>query len=97
MRAFAELTGRRYGLFEYVGDPDAERVIVIMGSGAETVHETVDYLTARGEKVGVLKVRLYRPFARPRSWPRCRDACAASPCSIGRRSRARRAIRSTST
>ncbi len=64
MRAFAELTGRRYGLFEYAGDPAAERVIVLMGSGAETTHEAVDYLTARGEKVGVLKVRLYRPFAR---------------------------------
>src|SRR5262249_52028710 len=57
-------TGRRYGLLEYVGDPAADRVIVLMGSGAETVHETVDYLTARGDKVGVLKVRLYRPFAR---------------------------------
>src|SRR4051794_22841972 len=64
MRTFAEMTGRRYGLFEYAGDPAAERVIVLMGSGAETVHETVDHLTARGEKVGVLKVRLYRPFAR---------------------------------
>src|SRR6478736_3022263 len=64
MQAFAARTGRRYGLFEYVGDPAAERVIVIMGSGAETVHETVAYMTARGEKVGVLKVRLYRPFAR---------------------------------
>jgi len=64
MQSFAARTGRRYGLFEYVGDPAAERVIVIMGSGADTVHETVEYLTARGEKVGVLKVRLYRPFAR---------------------------------
>jgi pyruvate-ferredoxin/flavodoxin oxidoreductase len=64
MDKFAALTGRRYGLFEYVGDPAAERVIVIMGSGAETVHETVAYMTAQGEKVGVLKVRLYRPFAR---------------------------------
>ena len=59
---FAELTGRRYGLVDYVGAPDAERVIVIMGSGAETVHETVEHLNARGERVGVLKVRLYRPF-----------------------------------
>ena len=48
----------------YAGDPDAERVIVLMGSGAETVHEVTDFLAARGEKVGVLKVRLYRPFAR---------------------------------
>lgn len=62
MDDFARLTGRQYHLFEYYGAPDAERVIVLMGSGAETAHETVDYLTARGEKVGVLKVRLYRPF-----------------------------------
>jgi pyruvate-ferredoxin/flavodoxin oxidoreductase len=65
MKAFGDLTGRRYGLFEYVGAPDAERVIVLMGSGAETAHEATDYLTARGDKVGVLKVRLYRPFSRP--------------------------------
>ena len=51
-----------YHLFDYVGAPDAERVIILMGSGAETVHETVEYLNARGEKVGVLKVRLFRPF-----------------------------------
>ncbi|MCB0157905.1 MAG: pyruvate:ferredoxin (flavodoxin) oxidoreductase, partial [Caldilineaceae bacterium] len=63
MDEFAALTGRRYHLFDYVGAPDAERVIVIMGSGAETLHETVDYLVAQGEKVGVLKVRLYRPFS----------------------------------
>jgi len=62
MQRLAELTGRRYSLFEYIGDPHAERVIVIMGSGADTVHETVEHMTARGEKVGVLKVRLYRPF-----------------------------------
>ena len=59
---FAALSGRRYRLFDYVGAADAERVIVLMGSGAETAHETVDHLTARGDKVGVLKVRLYRPF-----------------------------------
>ena len=63
MDRFAALTGRSYHLFDYVGAPDAERVIVIMGSGAETVHETVEYLVERGEKVGVLKVRLYRPFS----------------------------------
>ncbi|MEP7336739.1 MAG: pyruvate:ferredoxin (flavodoxin) oxidoreductase [Acidobacteriota bacterium] len=62
MDKFARLTGRQYRLFEYHGPADAERVIVLMGSGAEAAHETVDYLTARGEKVGVLKVRLYRPF-----------------------------------
>jgi pyruvate-ferredoxin/flavodoxin oxidoreductase len=63
MDKFARLVGRQYHLFEYVGAPDAERVLVLMGSGAETAQETVDYLAARGEKVGVLKVRLYRPFA----------------------------------
>jgi pyruvate-ferredoxin/flavodoxin oxidoreductase len=63
MARFAERTGRRYGLYDYVGHPEAERVIVIMGSAAETTHETVDWLVERGERVGVLKVRLYRPFA----------------------------------
>ncbi len=63
MDQFAGLTGRQYHLFDYAGASDAERVIVVMGSGAETVQETVDHLTASGEKVGVLKVRLYRPFA----------------------------------
>jgi len=64
MAKLGETTGRKYGLFEYVGHPDAERVIVIMGSGAETVHETVEHLSAQGEKVGLVKVRLYRPFNR---------------------------------
>jgi pyruvate-ferredoxin/flavodoxin oxidoreductase len=63
MDKFASLTGRQYKLYEYVGAEDAERVIIIMGSGAEAVEETVNHMTARGEKVGVLKVRLYRPFA----------------------------------
>ncbi|MGE5319717.1 MAG: pyruvate:ferredoxin (flavodoxin) oxidoreductase [Hyphomicrobiaceae bacterium] len=63
MDRFGALTGRHYKLFDYVGAADAERVIVLMGSGAETAHETVEHLVARGEKVGVLKVRLYRPFA----------------------------------
>jgi pyruvate-ferredoxin/flavodoxin oxidoreductase len=62
MDRFAELTGRSYGLVDYEGAPDAERVIVLMGSGADTVHETVENLVARGEKVGVVKIRLYRPF-----------------------------------
>ncbi|MCC7355413.1 MAG: pyruvate:ferredoxin (flavodoxin) oxidoreductase [Anaerolineae bacterium] len=59
----AGLVGRQYHLFDYVGAPDAERVIVMMGSGSEVAEETVDYLAKRGEKVGVLKVRLYRPFS----------------------------------
>jgi pyruvate-ferredoxin/flavodoxin oxidoreductase len=62
MDRFAKLTGRQYRLFDYVGAADAERVIVIMGSGAEVVHETVEHLNQAGEKVGLVKVRLYRPF-----------------------------------
>ena len=62
MNKFAEVVGRQYHLFDYVGAPDAERVIVMMGSGAEVAHETVEYLNAHGEKLGLLKVRLYRPF-----------------------------------
>ncbi|MGK7917135.1 MAG: pyruvate:ferredoxin (flavodoxin) oxidoreductase, partial [Prochloraceae cyanobacterium] len=62
MDRFAQLTGRQYHLYEYYGDPAAERVIVLMGSGCEAVAETADYLNASGEKVGLLKVRLYRPF-----------------------------------
>ncbi len=62
MDKFAELTGRRYRLFDYVGAPDAETVVILMASGCETAHETVEYLVDRGEKVGLVKVRLYRPF-----------------------------------
>ena len=58
MDKFAQVVGRSYHLFDYVGAPDAERVIVIMGSGAEAAHETVEHLNACGEKVGLLKVRL---------------------------------------
>ena len=63
MDRFGALTGRHYRLFDYVGAPDAERVIVVMGSAAETVEETVEHLVARGEKVGLLKLRLFRPLA----------------------------------
>jgi pyruvate-ferredoxin/flavodoxin oxidoreductase len=63
MDKFAQVTGRHYNLFDYYGDPNAERVVVIMGSGGETVVETVKYLAARGEKVGAVLVRLYRPFS----------------------------------
>ena len=62
MDQFAQITGRRYNMVDYVGAPDAERVIVMMGSGAECAHETVEHLVEQGEKVGLLKVRLYRPF-----------------------------------
>jgi pyruvate-ferredoxin/flavodoxin oxidoreductase len=63
MDKVAEKIGRHYHLFDYVGAPDAEKVVVIMGSGADTVDATVKYLVDRGEKVGVVKVRLYRPFS----------------------------------
>jgi pyruvate-ferredoxin/flavodoxin oxidoreductase len=63
MDRFAALVGRQYRLFDYIGAPDAERVIVIMGSGAETAAETAKYLVKQGEKVGVLIVHLYRPFS----------------------------------
>jgi pyruvate-ferredoxin/flavodoxin oxidoreductase len=65
MEKFAALTGRRYGLFNYHGHPEAARVIVIMGSGTETVRETVDRMIGQGERVGVVTVRLYRPFSVP--------------------------------
>ncbi|MFZ6031052.1 MAG: pyruvate:ferredoxin (flavodoxin) oxidoreductase [Chloroflexota bacterium] len=75
MDKFASLTGRKYSLFWYDGAPDAERVIVVMGSGAETAYETAKYLNARGEKVGVLVVRLYRPFS-------VEDCAKALPASV---------------
>ncbi|HAD07650.1 MAG TPA: pyruvate:ferredoxin (flavodoxin) oxidoreductase, partial [Anaerolineaceae bacterium] len=68
LEKLAALTGRRYGLFDYVGAPDAERVIVAMGSACETAEETVEHLVKAGEKVGLIKVRLYRPFCREHFW-----------------------------
>ena len=63
MKQVADLTGRSYSLFDYVGHPEADRVIVSMGSSCETIEETIDYLMGKGEKVGLVKVRLYRPFS----------------------------------
>ena len=63
MRKIGQLTGRKYKPFDYVGDPNADRVIISMGSSCETIEEVVNYLTERGESVGLVKVRLYRPFA----------------------------------
>jgi pyruvate-ferredoxin/flavodoxin oxidoreductase len=64
MDQFAKLTGRQYHLFDYYGAPDAKRVVILMGSGAEAAEETVEYMTKRmEEKIGILKVRLYRPFS----------------------------------
>jgi pyruvate-ferredoxin/flavodoxin oxidoreductase len=77
MEKFEKVVGRSYHLFDYVGAPDAERVIVAMGSGAEVAHETVDALNARGEKLGLLKVRLYRPFS-------VKDFMEALPASVRR-------------
>ncbi|HEY6105973.1 MAG TPA: pyruvate:ferredoxin (flavodoxin) oxidoreductase, partial [Anaeromyxobacteraceae bacterium] len=63
MDDFARVVGRKYHLFDYVGHPEAERILVMMGSGCEAAHETVEFLAGRGEKVGLVKVRLYRPFS----------------------------------
>jgi pyruvate-ferredoxin/flavodoxin oxidoreductase len=63
MNALARLVGRSYGLFDYVGHPAPDRVLLMMGSGAETAHETVEWLNAHGERLGLIKVRLYRPFS----------------------------------
>jgi pyruvate-ferredoxin/flavodoxin oxidoreductase len=65
MERFATVTGRRYRLFDYHGHPEAERVVILMGSGAEAAHETVDWLISHGEKVGLVRVRLFRPFSLP--------------------------------
>ncbi len=75
MDKFAKLVGRQYHLFDYVGPKDAEKVIIVMGSAADTIHETVEYLASKGQKVGVVKVRLYRPFSR-------KDFIAALPKTV---------------
>jgi pyruvate-ferredoxin/flavodoxin oxidoreductase len=77
MDKFAGIVGRQYRLFDYFGDPRAERVIVLMGSGAEVAEETAEYLAGKGEKVGVVKVRLYRPFS-------AKHLMAALPASVKR-------------
>ena len=63
MDEVGKLTGRHYNLFDYVGAPDAEKVVIVMGSGADVAEETINYLNGKGEKLGLLKVRLYRPFS----------------------------------
>ncbi|WP_232547342.1 pyruvate:ferredoxin (flavodoxin) oxidoreductase [Propioniciclava soli] len=77
MDEFAALTGRSYGLVEYHGDPEATHVLIVMGSGAQTCHQAIDHLTAQGEKVGVLQIRLYRPFP-------VAELLAALPASVER-------------
>ncbi len=83
MKRFEKVVGRKYELFQYEGAPDADRVIVIMGSGAETVHETVDHLVEKGEKVGLIKVRLYRPFSN-RHFIDALPSTAKSICALDR-------------
>ena len=91
-------TGRPYRLFDYAGHPEAERVLVIMGSGAGAAGEAVAALAARGERVGLVTVRLYPPVRGRRIRRRAAlDHEAPSRCSIARRSRARPASRSTRT
>lgn len=63
MNEISKITGRKYGLFDYYGAPDAENIIIAMGSVTEAIRETIDYLTAKGEKVGLVAVHLYRPFS----------------------------------
>ncbi len=63
MKKVSRLTGRKYNLFDYVGDPEADRIIIAMGSSCETIEEVVSYLNAKGQRVGLVKVRLYRPFS----------------------------------
>ena len=63
MKEMAKVTGREYKLFDYYGAPDAEHIIIAMGSVCDTIDETVDYLLAQGKKVGTVRVRLYRPFS----------------------------------
>jgi pyruvate-ferredoxin/flavodoxin oxidoreductase len=64
MKKVSDLTGRSYKPFDYVGHPEADRVVIAMGSSCETMEEVVEYLNNNGEKVGLVKVRLYRPFSR---------------------------------
>ena len=97
MDELAARTGRRYGLVDYHGAPDADRVIIVMGSASGAVEETVDTLVAAGEKVGMLRIRLFQPFPADADRRRAAvDASARSRSSTGPRSRARSASRSTS-
>ena len=100
MDEIAKLTGRSYHLFDYVGAPDADRVIVVMGSGADVAEETIDYLNAGGAKLGLIKVRLYRPFRADKFVALCPKRARRSRCSTAPRKPAPRAslsIRTSST
>ncbi len=89
MDRVAPVLGRRYHLFDYVGAPDATDVIVTMGSSTEAVEETVSYLTKQGRKVGVLKVRLYRPFSAKHFLQALPATCQRIAVWIGQRTRCR--------
>lgn len=93
MKAFGDATGRQYQPFEYYGHPQAERVIIMMGSALGTCEEVVDELLIRGEKVGVLKVRLFRPFSAKHLLQALPETFALSPCWIAPKSLARRPSR----
>ena len=88
MDKFAQVVGRQYRLFDYFGAPNADRVMVIMGSGAEVAEEAIAHLNAAGEKVGVLKVRLYRPFSIEHFIAALPESVRPSPFSTAPRNRA---------
>ena len=85
MDRFAAVTGRKYKPYEYYGAADADRVVVAMGSVCDTIEETVDYLISKGEKVGCVKVHLYRPFAESAFWQKYHQACRRLPFWIERK------------
>lgn len=97
MKKVEGITGRKYNLFDYYGAKDAEKVIVIMGSGAEAAEETVDYLNAKGQKVGLIKVRLYRPFRADKLVAALPKPANTSPSWTGRKKAAALASLCTST
>jgi len=95
MDQFADLTGRRYRIFEYEGAPDATRVIIAMGSGSQTASETAKVLNRQGRRVGVLTIRLFRPFSVANFVHACPRQSSESLCWIGQRNPVQLVIRST--
>lgn len=89
MKKVESITGRKYHLFDYVGHPEADRVIIAMGSSCEVIEETVQYLNSLGQRVGLVKVRLYRPFAPNICCAPCRPRFRPSPCWTAPRKAAR--------
>ncbi len=80
MDKVGELTGRNYKLFDYIGAPDAESVVICMGSSCDVAEETIEYLNKRGGKFGAIKIRLYRPSPPSISFPPSPLPASASPC-----------------